>query len=92
MTTKELRELLECIDDNDLEHCSLGDHSFHDTTARGTAAIADGWEAVRAPNELLEAAQQVLSTQGSVLSPELVTALVALRTAVANATGETGPS
>ena len=47
MATKELRELLECIDDNDLEHCSLGDHASHYLTMGGADAIAAGWAAVR---------------------------------------------
>ncbi len=47
MSTKELRELLECIDDGELDRCSMGDHATHDTTDRGWAAITAGWDAVR---------------------------------------------
>lgn len=56
MTTKALRELLDCIDDGELVRCSMGDHAQHDMTQRGAEALAAGWAVVRVPDELLAAA------------------------------------
>lgn len=89
MTTRALRELLECIDDGDLDRCSMGDHAQHDLSTRGAAAVAVGWDAIRAPNALLEAARHVL---GIGEHPDLAEAWEELKTAVADAAGEDEPA
>lgn len=98
MTTKALRELLECIDDGELDQCSMGDHARHSATERGAEAIAAGWAVVRVPNELLMAAraflrlvdQDALATDWD--RPDFEAEREALRDAIANATGEDEPA
>ncbi len=87
-----LRELLKCIDDYDLQDCSLGDHAVHDATERGAAAIVAGWAALDAWDELLEAADALVELHGiepgTVSTATVAEAVERLASLVAEARGE----